>query len=133
MENRVADPFSLLEEAAQKLSRQPALLGIEAERLLVVGDTHGFPEVSEWALRLAGEEGVDAVVFLGDYVDRGPRGVENLELVLGAFLERDDVYVLRGNHEDPSMNLSYGFADEAYEKRGKTTSGQQASSIQRCR
>jgi len=117
------DSFSLLEEAARRLAEQPAVLRIDTRRLLVVGDTHGYPEVSEWALQVAREEGVDAVVFLGDYVDRGPRGVENLELVLRAFLENGNVYLLRGNHEDPGMNLSYGFAEEAYEKRGENYFG----------
>ena len=112
-----------MEEAAGRLAEQPAVLRLSGERFLVVGDTHGYPEVSEWALRVAREEGVDAVVFLGDYVDRGPRGVENLELVLRVFLENDNVYLLRGNHEDPGMNLSYGFAEEAYEKRGENYFG----------
>ncbi len=112
-----------MEEAARRLAEQPAVLRLSGERFLVVGDTHGYPEVSEWALKIAREEGVDAVVFLGDYVDRGPRGVENLELVLRAFLENDNVYLLRGNHEDPGMNLSYGFAEEAYEKRGENYFG----------
>jgi len=122
-EDGALDSFTLLEEAARRLAERPALLRLGAERLLVVGDTHGYPEVSSWALGLADEEGVDAVVFLGDYVDRGPRGVENLETVLRALLERDDVYLLRGNHEDPGMNLSYGFAEEAYEKRGENYFG----------
>ena len=112
-----------MEEAAARLAEQPVVLRIDAQRLLVVGDTHGYPEVSEWALQVARKESVDAVVFLGDYVDRGPRSVENFELVLRAFLENDNVYLLRGNHEDPGMNLSYGFAEEAYEKRGENYFG----------
>ncbi|BEP16856.1 metallophosphoesterase [Pyrofollis japonicus] len=110
----------LFREAISVLAEQPPILRLGARRFIVVGDTHGFPEVSEWALKLAHEEDVDAVIFIGDYVDRGPRGVENLELLLERLVdERDRVYLLRGNHEDPEMNAAYGFFEEAVRKRGE--------------
>jgi diadenosine tetraphosphatase ApaH/serine/threonine PP2A family protein phosphatase len=110
----------LFHEAISVLAEQPPILRLGAKRFIVVGDTHGFPEVSEWALKLAREEDVDAVIFIGDYVDRGPRGVENLELILGSLVEeKDRVYLLRGNHEDPEMNAAYGFFEEAVRKRGE--------------
>ena len=42
------------------------------------------------------------LVFLGDYVDRGPEQLEALLLVLALKAQRpEDVVVLRGNHEPP--------------------------------
>jgi len=109
----------LAEEAAELLAEKPAVLQLDAARLLVVGDTHGYLEVSMWALRLAEKLSVDAVVFLGDYVDRGPRGVENLELLLGKLLEEPRrIVLLRGNHESPAMNYYYGFREELVNKLG---------------
>ena len=115
------EPEELLEEAAQKLSKLPAVVELEEKHILVLGDTHGFPEVTEWGLKLAEENNIPVVVMLGDYVDRGPRGVENLELVAQRLLEDQEprLIPLRGNHEDPEMNFYYGFHEEAVNKRGR--------------
>jgi len=109
----------LFEKAKSMLSGMPPVLRLKGDRFLFVGDTHGFPEVSEWAISLASSEGFDWVVFLGDYVDRGPRGVENLEYLLTQLLERGNVVLLRGNHESLFMNFYYGFREEAVSKRGE--------------
>ncbi len=53
------------------------------------------------------------IVFLGDYTDRGKRGMEVLSIVMQLYLNNpDQVVVIRGNHEDCSINSSYGFANE---------------------
>ncbi len=113
-------PEELLREAAEKLRGLGPTPVIEAKRLLVLGDTHGYPEVTRWALELADEEAVEAIVLLGDYVDRGPGGVENLELVAEELLARGPrrLLPLRGNHEDLEMNMNYGFYRQAIRKRG---------------
>jgi protein phosphatase len=114
------EPIELLERAVRLLSETPPVLRLDGERFLLVGDTHGFPEVSEWAFRVAEKEDADHIVFIGDYVDRGPRGVENLELLLGRLLaEPGRVVLLRGNHESLFMNYYYGFREEAEAKRGQ--------------
>jgi serine/threonine protein phosphatase 1 len=68
--------------------------------LYAIGDLHGCPDELEVVLEaLAPGEG-DTVVFLGDYVDRGP-GVRRLVDRLLAL--RDAAFAsvfLRGNHED---------------------------------
>jgi protein phosphatase len=97
---------------------------VEGSRLLVVGDTHGYVEVTRWALARARELGVDVVVFLGDLVDRGPCGVENLELLAGAVVEgRPRVVLVRGDHESLVLNTYYGFRDELRSKVGADAEG----------
>ena len=97
---------------------------VEASRLLVVGDTHGFVEVTEWALGRARDLGVDVVVFLGDLVDRGPCGVENLAVLAGAVVEgRPRVVLVRGDHESLLLNTYYGFRDELHSKVGSEAEG----------
>jgi len=64
---------------------------------------------------------MDMMVFLGDYVDRGNRGVENLCLILEKFLKNPKkIIILRGNHETPWPNERYGFMSEVRAKFGAT-------------
>jgi serine/threonine protein phosphatase 1 len=75
--------------------------GVTPERLFIVGDIHGC--LAELEALLAGlplQPG-DGLVFLGDYVDRGPdsRGVIERLLALAASSTIPTVF-LRGNHED---------------------------------
>ncbi|GAB6148797.1 metallophosphoesterase [Stetteria hydrogenophila] len=113
-----------LEAAAGVLRRHWPVARIDAGRVLVVGDTHGYVEVTRWALSLARGLGVDWVIFLGDLVDRGPRGVENLEEAAGAVASGEPpVLVLRGNHEDLGMNVLYGFKWELLGKLGPEAEG----------
>ncbi|ABM80224.1 metallophosphoesterase [Hyperthermus butylicus] len=112
--------LELIRDALDILSHMGPVVELGAdEKVLVVGDTHGYPEATEWALRLADALGADRIVFLGDYVDRGSRGVENLELLLAKLVEEPGrLVLLRGNHESPDMNYYYGFRDEVANKLG---------------
>lgn len=99
-------------------SLETSLLGpYEFESVAFVGDTHGADNISKYALKLFERGDVQAIVFLGDYVDRGPNGIENLEAILNAYLSsKDRVIALRGNHESPLTNLYYGFYNEVLKK-----------------
>ena len=56
-------------------------------------------------------------VFHGDYVDRGPNGIETLALVIAFRLANPrNVFIARGNHESREMNVDGGFADELSNK-----------------
>ena len=109
---------SILVKAAEKAASQPPILSLSCRSLAVLGDTHGYPQATRFFLEELSEES-DCMVILGDTVDRGPASVENLELIAGAMVEYDNIYLLRGNHESLFMNKWYGFYDEALEKRGK--------------
>jgi hypothetical protein len=48
-----------------------------------------------------------------DYVDRGRQGIETVCLLLSYKTKfPDNFFLLRGNHECPSINRIYGFYDE---------------------
>ena len=107
-----------LSRAIEILAGMPAVLDLSScSEFAVLGDTHGYVEVTEWFLKKFGDR--ECLVILGDLVDRGSHGVENLELVARELAERSNLYVIRGNHESPMMNEWYGFKEEALRKRGR--------------
>ncbi len=120
MEDTRQSFLSVLEEALQLLDGSVFAGEYSADTIIVVGDTHGFRDATLKAFKLADQEHADLIVFLGDYVDRGPEGVENLYEILSAIVEgRHKIIMLRGNHEDDEMNYYYGFHGEAIDKIGR--------------
>lgn len=67
-------------------------------RTLAIGDVHGCSDVLDTLLAAVRPAADDLLVFLGDYVDRGPdsRGVIDRLLALG---RAHRLVPLRGNHE----------------------------------
>jgi len=54
-------------------------------------------------------------LFLGDYVDRGPQGLECICLLLAYKIKYpENFFMLRGNHECSSINRIYGYLSPAY-------------------
>jgi diadenosine tetraphosphatase ApaH/serine/threonine PP2A family protein phosphatase len=106
----------VVEEATPILSAESAVLEIEAKSAVVVGDTHGDLETTERVLERVGS---GVIIFLGDYVDRGPYQLENIVRLLEA--KRDEpkrIYLLRGNHETREMNMYYGFYEVVSRRLG---------------
>jgi protein phosphatase len=61
-------------------------------------------------------------VFLGDYVDRGPNQIENINLLYALKCQAPErLVLLRGNHEAKSINMRYGFYSEVRGKLGELT------------
>lgn len=94
--------LELLQQARSVLASEPRLVRLNSEhadRAVFVGDTHGDLDASQRVLeRYADDRTV--IVFLGDYVDRGPQSRENLEYLLRFKVDHPDrLYLLQGNHE----------------------------------
>lgn len=90
----------LLSEVERRLAGEARLIEIRSlARAVFVGDTHGDLQ----ATRRVCERYLDfgtALVFLGDYVDRGPDSAENLHTLLRLKVEHpENVFLLMGNHE----------------------------------
>ena len=73
--------------------------------VFAIGDHHGCPDELEVLLDRIGAGATDTLVFLGDYVDRGPRVRALIERLLRVRDELPATVFLRGNHED--MLLAY--------------------------
>ena len=70
-----------------------------AGRFLVFGDIHGEWQKLESLLeQVQPDYAQDEVVFLGDYIDRGPEPKRVLDYIMG-LSKRDNIHLLRGNHE----------------------------------
>jgi len=90
----------LLQDAAALFQAEGRLIELPAGREVVfVGDTHGDREATEAVLsRFLSPERI--LVFLGDYVDRGPESEGNLRLLLETKLRFPNrLVLLMGNHE----------------------------------
>jgi len=71
----------------------------KAKKVIFVGDTHGDLEASQKVIKDYLKPG-NKIVFLGDYVDRGPYSKENLDFLLEAKVKNpNQIYLLQGNHE----------------------------------
>lgn len=68
----------------------------------VFGDIHGMADWLDVALEWvqARAEAEDTLVFLGDYIDRGPDSRRVLDTLLALAAGRPGTVILKGNHED---------------------------------
>ena len=95
------------------LESEPAVLRIDPELIMLIGDIHGNLDALEFIIAMRKKLGCKKILFLGDYVDRGTEGTEVLiELFRMKLEEPEDVFLLRGNHESADMNIYYGFFEE---------------------
>ena len=69
-------------------------------RAFVIGDIHGCPDEVDRLLDAIGPTSSDTVVFLGDYVDRGPSPKAVIDRLLRLRHEGPQCVFLKGNHED---------------------------------
>ncbi len=94
-----AETRILLGEAEARFEQEGNLIKLESGRAIFVGDTHGDLEATRTIIARH-LNSKSQIVFLGDYVDRGPKSAENLNSLLRLKLERpDNLFLLMGNHE----------------------------------
>ncbi|MEZ4600764.1 MAG: metallophosphoesterase family protein [Syntrophotaleaceae bacterium] len=68
-------------------------------RLLAIGDIHGSSEKLETLIGKIDPRRDDQLVFLGDYIDRGPNSCEVIEFLVNFQENFPKTVCLRGNHE----------------------------------
>lgn len=79
-------------------------------RVLAIGDVHGCLTALDTVLGFVRPRPTDQLVFLGDYVDRGPDSKGVLDRVL-ELRRTHDVICLRGNHEIMMLGARQGRDD----------------------
>lgn len=123
----------------------------EGERLYAIGDIHGCAGLLEQLLSMIDIERTDArrrLIFLGDYVDRGPDSNAVIDRLLKVKADLPESVFLRGNHEQAMIDFlekpdfneewlhwggdktleSYGLAD-VWKKRPATLAGELAERL----
>ncbi len=92
--------FELLPKIKELLEQEPKLIKISGfERAVVVGDTHGDLEATQIIIERYFNKNT-ALIFVGDYVDRGPHSQESINTLLELKLSYpQQVILLQGNHE----------------------------------
>ena len=131
----------LLLASTEAVRRDPTLIDLSAhDTVHVVGDLHGSLECLGSVLRICDVQSLQqhcegqrhpdqdqpkrAVVFNGDFVDRGTHSVEVLTaLLLLKLAFPEQVYLLRGNHEDAALATVYGFRDEVERQKFEPETG----------
>ncbi len=110
--------FNILPQVSEIFDSEDAVIHTYATPILIVADLHGDLNALYSALRKKSELGCDTVIFLGDYIDRGPASLDVLEKVFSLKIaEPDKIILLRGNHELKETNrLEKLFEDLEYDE-----------------
>jgi len=70
-------------------------------KIFAIGDIHGsFNQLQELMQKIPIDFTRDTLVFIGDYIDRGPNSVEVVEYLIGLKKRVPGIVFLKGNHED---------------------------------
>ena len=80
--------------------------GMEYKRILAVGDIHGmYDKLIALMEKVKFDPEDDMLIFLGDYIDRGPQSLECLDYVMNLYKQYPErVIPLLGNHEAMCIN-----------------------------
>ena len=108
----------LLQDAMGQLSRSRPVVRTSGE-YVVVGDLHGSIHDLLRIFSVNGYPPEVRYLFLGDYVDRGEFSLEVIVFLLILYMKfPNHVILLRGNHEFPLVNKSYGFRNSIVNEYG---------------
>ena len=77
-------------------------------RLIAIGDIHGRMRMLDGLVKQIEPTEDDRLIFLGDYIDRGPESHEVVEYVIALKRKYPKTITLRGNHEDFVLSFFMG-------------------------
>jgi len=115
-----AEVAQLCDQVLEILKGQDMMLKLRAP-IKVYGDIHGqYLDLMRLFARYKAptydDQGdIDSMdyLFLGDFVDRGSFSLETVCLLFALKVKYPtQIHLIRGNHEDPTINAIYGFRDE---------------------
>lgn len=87
---------------------EPNVIQLNNFPCIIVSDTHGYFKDLLNIFKKFGMPPDTNYVFLGDYIDRGPESFFVLAYLFTLkALYPKNIYLIRGNHEDPIRNISF--------------------------
>jgi serine/threonine protein phosphatase 1 len=91
-------------------------------RTLIIGDVHGCLEMLKRLVeKIDYRPGQDSLIFLGDYIDRGPEAMGVVEYILSLSRLSSGVHCLIGNHEAIFLDYLEGRDRRSFILNGGTT------------
>jgi serine/threonine protein phosphatase 1 len=79
------------------------------QRIFAVGDIHGcYQKLCALMDKLPLNKEQDQLLFIGDYIDRGPGSIEVLDYLIDLKMRLPGIIFLKGNHEDMLQNYLDG-------------------------
>ena len=69
-------------------------------RIIVIGDLHGYDDPLQALLKKIEIQIDDLIIFIGDYIDRGPSSKSLIDKLVQLKNENSNILFLKGNHED---------------------------------
>lgn len=110
------DISSICDRAKKIFLSEPSLLELEGS-FVVVGDIHGYLKAINRILLWKGLPPSRRYIFLGDYVDRGGKGIEVMLLLMSLKIQfPEHIFMLRGNHESYELGVCGEFRSECTRK-----------------
>ncbi len=92
---------------------------MEKDKTFVIGDIHGhFGMLTRLMDKIPWRPGRDALIFLGDYVDRGPDSRGVVDYILSLTRNYARVRCILGNHEDMLRDYTSGVNQGLYLQNG---------------
>jgi len=87
------------------------------KKTYVIGDIHGCYQSLVNMLKLIGDTD-DTIIFLGDYIDRGPDSKKVVDLIVQLKKELPRVITLLGNHESMFLRFLNGMDHKLFLRSG---------------
>ena len=85
------------------------------QKIFAIGDIHGcFDKLQSLLAKIHIDFARDSLVFLGDYVDRGPDSFEVVEYLTGLKRRYPQIVFLKGNHEEMLLDYLLGVDQMGY-------------------
>ena len=81
-------------------------------RRYAIGDIHGCAKALRSVIDAIDPQPTDELVFMGDYVDRGPDSRDTIDQII-ALQARTQVVALRGNHEMMLLGIALNQLDDS--------------------
>ena len=84
-------------------------------KLYALTDIHGHLDILKETMKMVDLSADNKLIFLGDYIDRGPASKETLEYVYNLQKQYPEkIVALKGNHEDMFLDWLYDQGNIAY-------------------
>ena len=82
-------------------------MGVPQRKIFAIGDIHGCSKRLATLLgRIPFDRKLDTLIFLGDYINRGPETKDVLDILIELKESCEDIHFLKGNHEQELLEYS---------------------------